>query len=169
VLFLHASNAAVADNLRREAAARSVDPQRLIFGTTLPRSEYLARYEVADLFLDTSPYNAGTTASDALWAGLPVLTRAGESFSGRMAASLLTAAGFPELIASTQQQYEALAVALAGDRNRLTALKERVSAARRSALFDIRRFTRTLESAYQRIHERYRAGLPPGDLEVPMP
>jgi predicted O-linked N-acetylglucosamine transferase (SPINDLY family) len=169
VLFLYAANAAVVTNLRREAATRGVDPQRLIFGNSLPRPEYLARYGVADLFLDTLPYNAGTTASDALWAGLPVLTCAGETFAGRMAASLLTSAGIPELIASTQEQYEALAVELARDRNRLAEIKERVTAGKlRAPLFDIRQFTRNLESAYREIHERYRAGLPPGDVEVRM-
>jgi predicted O-linked N-acetylglucosamine transferase (SPINDLY family) len=167
VLFLYAPHAPVITNLRREAAIRGVDPDRLIFGKTLPRPEYLARFMAADLFLDTLPYNAGTTASDALWAGLPVLTCTGETFAGRMAASLLTSARIPELITSTEEEYEALAVELGRDRNRLAEIKRRVSDRKRSApLFDVRQFTRNLESAYRAIHERHRAGLPPDDLDI---
>ena len=113
VLWLLEDNETAANNLRREAEARGVEPARLVFARRMPLPEHLARHRAADLFIDTLPYNAHTTASDALWAGLPVLTRIGESFAGRVAASLLNAVGLPELITATQEQYEAMAVALA--------------------------------------------------------
>jgi predicted O-linked N-acetylglucosamine transferase (SPINDLY family) len=162
VLLLLAANDTVKSNLRREAVLSRVDPDRLVFGDRLPMPEYLARYRAADLFLDTLPYNAGTTASDALWAGLPVLTCAGEAFAGRVAASLLTGIGMPELIASTQEQYENLAVALAAQPERLARIKQRLGDARHTApLFNTPLFTRTLEAAYVAIYDRYQAGLPP--------
>ena len=118
-----------------------------------------------DLFLDTLPYNAGTTASDALWAGLPVLTCAGESFAGRVAASLLKAIELPELITSTAEQYEDLAVLLATDPVLLTKIRQKLAQNRlRTALFDIRSFTKHLEVAYMEIQERYQAGLPPDHI-----
>ena len=103
VLWLLEDNPTAAANLRREAEQRGVAPERLVFGSRLPLSEHLARHRLADLFLDTLPYNAHTTASDALWTGLPVLTQLGDTFAGRVAASLLTAIGLPELITSTRQ------------------------------------------------------------------
>ena len=121
VLLLYAENDWVSTNLKKEAAARGINPERLIFGKPLPLHEYLARYRVADLFLDTLPYNAHTTASDALWAGLPVLTCMGASFAGRVAASLLQAIDLPELITTTPAQYEALAIALPQTRNECSA------------------------------------------------
>ncbi len=127
--------------------------------------DYLARYRAADLFLDTLPYNAGTTASDALWTGLPVLTCMGEAFSGRMAASLLTAIGLPELIAATQSEYEDRAVELALNPDAFGDLKARLASNRlTTALFDTTRFTRYLEAAYTRIDARHHAGLPPDHL-----
>ena len=168
VLYLYAENAAVAENLRQEAQNRGVEASRLIFAPRLSHPEYLARYRAADLFLDTLPYNAGTTASDALWAGLPVLTCLGQAFAGRMAASLLTAIGLPELITHTQQQYEDLAVALAVDAQRLTAIKHKLAENRLTTLlFDTRRFTEHLEAGYAKILERYYAGLPPEHTHVP--
>ena len=165
VLFLLGSSAAAERNLRREAAARGVAPERLVFGRSLPFADYLARYCAADLFLDTLPYNAGTTASDALWAGLPVLTCPGESFAARMAASLLTAAGLPELIAADRPHYERLAVELAADPQRLAALKHRLADnRRRCALFDTAAFTASLETLYRQMYDRYTAGLPPQHL-----
>ena len=110
VLFLLKENDTVMANLRKEAAAHGVEAQRLVFGPRLPVALYLARYQSCDLFLDTLPYNAGTTASDALWAGLPVMTCRGDTFAGRVGASLLSAAGLPELIATDLTQYEELAV-----------------------------------------------------------
>jgi predicted O-linked N-acetylglucosamine transferase (SPINDLY family) len=162
VLLLSTDSATVVINLRREALRRGVDPARLVFGARLSLSEYLARYRSADLFLDTLPYNAGTTASDALWATLPVLTCTGESFASRVAASLLTALEMPELITSTQAEYEQRAIDLASDAARLAHLKQRLADRRlTTSLFDTRRFTQYLEHGYRRIYERYQAGLPP--------
>lgn len=166
VLLLRAGGEEAASNLQKEAQRRGVDPARLVFGKPTPAaSDYLARYRTADLFLDTLPYNAHTTASDALWAGLPVLTCAGESFASRVAASVLTAVGLPELIASTPENYEDCAVALATDADRLASIKQRLAVNRLSTpLFDSRAFTRNLETAYQRICERYQGDLPPDDI-----
>lgn len=165
VLLLYAGSEQVPGNLRREAERRGVDPARLVFCAALPAPEYLARYRAADLFLDTLPYNGGTTVSDALWAGLPVLTCAGEAFASRVAGSVLRAMGLPELITQSQGEYEELAVALGRDPERLAVIKQRLAAQRLTTpLFDSRRFTLTLEAAYQRIYERYQAELPPEDL-----
>ena len=122
---------------------------------------------LADLFLDTLPYNAHTTASDALWAGLPVLTQIGETFAGRVAASLLTAIGVPELITSTRHAYEDLAIELATNPKKLAAIKHKLADNRlTSPLFDTRRFTRHLEAAYTAMYERHLAGLPPDHIYV---
>jgi predicted O-linked N-acetylglucosamine transferase (SPINDLY family) len=167
VLLLVSGDEAVALNLRGQAARQGVDPQRLIFAGRLPPPEYLARYRTADLFLDTLPYNAGTTASDALWAGLPVLTLAGNAYAGRVAASLLTAVGLPELVTKTRAEYEDLAFELAMNPPRLARLKETLARNRlTSALFDTGRFARNLEAAYLSIHDRHQAGLPPDDVTV---
>jgi protein O-GlcNAc transferase len=166
-LFLLAENATARRNLRKEAVERGVAADRLVFGERLPIPEYLARYRAADLFLDTLPYNAGTTASDALWAGLPVLTRSGESFAARVAASLLNAIGLPELITTTQQQYEATAIELANDPARLTEFKTRLQRNRLAMpLFDTGDFTRHLENAYTQMYERYQADLSPDHIHV---
>lgn len=167
VLFLYAHNRAASINLRKEARSRGIDPERLVFGERLAIPEYLARYRAADLFLDTLPYNAGTTASDALWAGLPVLTRVGEAFASRMAASLLNAIDLPELITYTQRQYEDLAVQLATDPLRLARIKQRLAEKRLTAsLFDTPRFTRHLEAAFTELYRRYQSDLPKEDLHV---
>jgi protein O-GlcNAc transferase len=127
----------------------------------------LARHAYADLFLDTAPYNAHTTASDALWAGLPVLTLMGQSFASRVAASLLNAIGLPELITTTPAQYEAKAIALAQQTDTLAAIKAKLAQQRLTApLFDTPLFTQHLESAYQQMMERYQAGLEPEDLTI---
>ncbi len=167
VLFLYAGSATAQGNLSKEAVKRGIDPARVVFGQRLPPAQYLARYRAADLFLDTLPYNAGTTASDALWVGLPVLTCLGDTFAGRVAGSLLTAIGLPELITRTQSQYEDMAVALALDRGRLAGIKQRLAQNRHTQpLFDTPRFTRHLEAAYTQIYERYLAGLAPRHLYV---
>jgi predicted O-linked N-acetylglucosamine transferase (SPINDLY family) len=167
VLLLYVGYEATAVNLRAHAARHGVDSRRLVFGERLESAEYLARYRAADLFLDTLPYNAGTTASDALWAGLPVLTLTGEAFVSRTAASLLTAIGIPELITSTQQQYEQLAVELALSPQRLAEIRARIQHNRLiSSLFDTPRFTRNLEAAYTAVHDRYLAGLPPEHIRL---
>ena len=166
VLFLLAANETAENNLRKEARQQGVEPGRLVFGVRTAFPEYLARYRTADLFLDTLPYNAGATAGDALWTGLPVLTCAGESFAGRIGASLLTALEMPELITAGQEQYEQLAVELATDPERLAEIRQRLAQKRLTApLFDTRLFVRHLEAAYSKIYERYRAGLAPADME----
>ncbi len=168
VLWLYEDHPAAAGNLRREAASRSVDAARLIFAARMDLPDHLARHRAADLLLDTWPCNAHTTASDALWAALPLLTCPGESFASRVAASLLTAVGLPELIAASPGDYEDLAVALAHDPARLAVLKQRLAERRLTApLFNTELYTRRLESAYEMMCARQRAGLPPEHLIVP--
>ena len=167
VLWLFEDNPGAADNLRKEAERRGVNGARLVFATRMSRPEHLARHRAADLFLDTLPYNAHTTASDALWAGLPVLTCQGESFAGRVAASLLTAIGLPELITSTPEAYEALAVDLATDPQRLAALKQKLADHRLTyPLFDLALFTRHIEAAYTQMIARHHAGLAPDHIAI---
>jgi predicted O-linked N-acetylglucosamine transferase (SPINDLY family) len=167
VLWLFEDNPTATANLRKEAAARGVDATRLVFAKKLPIAEYLARHRLADLCLDTLPYNAHTTASDALWSGLPVLTRIGETFAGRVAASLLNAVGLPELIAATRDEYEKLALALARDPERLAALKAKLMRNRLTTpLFNTEMTTRHIERAYQEMYQRHQSGLPPEDIEV---
>lgn len=167
VLWLIEDNALASNNLRKEAAARSIDPARLVFAARMEPDEHLARHRCADLFLDTLPYNAHTTASDALWAGLPLLTCAGGTFAGRVAASLLTNIGLPDLIASSQEDYERLAVAFATQPDRLNALRQKLDANRLTApLFDTERFTRHLEQAYAAMHARRKAGQRPDHIVV---
>ncbi len=167
VLMLYVGNATARDNLRKEAQQRGVEPERIIFADRLPYEEHLARYRAMDLFLDTLPYNAGATASDALWAGLPVLTLLGESFASRYAASLLSAIELPELIAETDAQFEALAIELATHSEKLQALKDKLKQNRQTTpLFDTPKFTRHLEAAYTAMHERYQADLPPDHLKI---
>ena len=169
VLLLYAENSHTPAHLKREAQMRGVAPERLVFGKRLPRDDYLARYKAADLFLDTSPYNAGATASDALWAGLPVLTLMGESFASRVAASLLTAIDLPELIASSPQQYEAIALELATHPQKLALIKHKLAENRLTqALFDTPLFTRGLEAAYQAMYDRYQSGLAPDHIYIDM-
>jgi predicted O-linked N-acetylglucosamine transferase (SPINDLY family) len=167
VLWLLQDSVTAVENLQREAQARGVSAQRLIFAQRLPLAEHLARQRVADLFLDTFPCNAHTTASDALWAGLPVLTRCGEAFAARVAASLLNAIGLPELITATAGGYEDLAVELGQQPAGLAALRTRLARNRTSApLFDSQQLTDHLQEAYRLMHERYLAGLPPEHLYV---
>jgi predicted O-linked N-acetylglucosamine transferase (SPINDLY family) len=154
VLWLIEDNATAAANLRREAERRGIDQARLVFAPRMPQEDHLARQTAADLFLDTRPYNAHTTGSDALWAGVPLLTCPGESFASRVAASLLQTMGLPELIAPTLADYEALAIALAKDRGRLGAIRQKLTLRRQaSPLFDLERFTRNIEAAYTRMIE----------------
>jgi len=161
-LFLYVGTEIAESNLRQEAERCGVDPRRLVFGKFLGRDEYMARLRTMDLFLDTLPYNAGTTASDALWAGLPVLTCAGRAFAGRVAASLLNAIELPELVTSTSEQYEEMAVQLAENPELLRKIKLKLARNRlKTPLFDTRLFTKHLELAYTRVHERHRAGLAP--------
>lgn len=156
------------ENLRREAEARGVAADRLIFAPHLPCTEdHLARLALADLFLDTEPYNAHATAADALWAGLPVLTLKGETFAGRVAASLLSAVGLPEMIAQSPQVYEAVALMLAREPSTIAALKAKLARNREThKLFDTPRFTRHLETAYLRMWERAESGAKPESFDV---
>jgi predicted O-linked N-acetylglucosamine transferase (SPINDLY family) len=168
VLWLVEDNGAAARNLRREAARRDVAPERLLFAPRVKFEEHLARQRLADLFLDTLPYNAHTTASDALWTGLPVLTCLGTTFAGRVGASLLTAAGMPELITRDLQEYEALAVRLAEDRPRLGELAGKLALNRATCpLFDTDRTRRHIEAAYRIMWERHQDGAPPEAFSVP--
>jgi len=167
VLWFLENGPVTASNLRKEAARRGISPDRLIFAKRLPLAEHLARQKLADLFLDTSPYNAHTTASDALWGGLPVLTCMGDTFASRVAASLLRAVDLPELVAESQAEFEKLAVELAHDTQRLQALRQRLQQNRLTApLFDTHLFTRHLEAAYSAMVERYQAGLPSDHIHV---
>ncbi len=167
VLWLLAGAPVVEDRLRREAAKRGLDAGRLVFAPRVAYESHLARLELADLFLDTLPFNAGATAGDALWAGVPVLTCSGESFASRMAGSLTRAAGLPELATGSLEEYERLALALAADPQRLASYKARLLAGRRAAaLFDGERFCRHLEAAYRRMWERSARGEDPAALRV---
>jgi protein O-GlcNAc transferase len=160
VLWLRTDDRTVVDNLRAEAQRRGVDGNRLIFAPRISMPQHLARHRSADLFLDSLPYNAHTTATDALWAGLPVLTSPGEGFASRVAASLLRAADLAELVAPNLDDYREIAVALAGDPPRLASLKERLLRAHRGApLFDTRKLATDLENAYQTIQARHQVGL----------
>jgi len=167
VLWLLEDSPIAALNLRKEAQFRGLDPNRLVFAKRIDPSEHLARHYVADLFVDTLPYNAHTTASDALWVGLPVLTCTGESFASRVAASLLNAIELPELITTTQEQYEATAIELATNPEKLKAIKYKLERNRlTTALFDTPRFTKHIEAAYKQMYERYQADLPPNNIYV---
>lgn len=167
VLWLLDDNPTAVNNLKKEAISRGIDSSRLIFAQRLSVPEYLARYRLADLFLDTLPYNAGTTASDALWAGLPVLTLMGETFAGRMAASLLNAIQLPELITTTQEEYEACAIDLATHPEKLKSIKQKLANNRLTTpLFDIEYFTKNIESAYIQMYERYQVDLKPDHIYV---
>ncbi len=168
VLWLLEDNPTAARNLRREAEQRGVEAARLVFARRLAPAEHLARHGLADLFIDTLPYNAHTTASDALWAGLPVLTCIGDAFAGRVAASLLHAIGLPELITTTAAEYEAMAIELATHPEALAALREKLARQRLSApLFDTERFARHIEDIFTQMHERSLAGLAPDHLPPP--
>jgi predicted O-linked N-acetylglucosamine transferase (SPINDLY family) len=167
VLWLFQDNDWVTNNLKREAQKRGVSESRLFFAKRLPLDEHLARHRNADLFLDTFPYNAHTTASDALWTGLPLLTLMGESFASRVAASLLTAIDLPELITSSQEHYEALAIELATNPIKLKAIKAKLETNRLTKpLFDTPLFTKHLEDAYTKIYKRYQADLPPEHIYI---
>jgi predicted O-linked N-acetylglucosamine transferase (SPINDLY family) len=167
VLWLVGETQEVRENLWREGEARGVERERLIMARRLPYAQHLGRLGAADLFLDTLPFNAGTTASDALWAGLPVLTCAGEAFAARMAGSLLTAVGLPELITHDLEAYEALAIELGREPGKLLALRTHLQGAgHRSALFDTARYCRHLEDAYRQMHERAERGERPAGFSV---
>ncbi|MBX9885505.1 MAG: hypothetical protein K2X68_11095, partial [Novosphingobium sp.] len=166
VLWLLRSDAQAVANLRAAAAAAGIDPARLVFADPEPNPRHLARLAHADLFLDSFPCNAHTTASDALWAGLPLLTLMGETFPARVAASLLEACDLGELVTRTEADYAATALALARAPQRLAALRARLAAHAALPLFDTRRFTRDLERAWETIHRRRRDGEAPSPLTL---
>jgi predicted O-linked N-acetylglucosamine transferase (SPINDLY family) len=167
VLWLLDDNPAALRNLKREAETRGISPGRLAFASRKPLDEHLARHRLADLFLDTLPCNAHTTASDALWAGLPLLTCTGSTFAGRVAASLLFAVDLPELIAASLSEYEAMAIRLARDPSAIGALKAKLASRRDVApLFDTERFTGHIESAFTTMWERSQRGMPPESFAV---
>jgi protein O-GlcNAc transferase len=155
------------ENLKREAEKHGIAPERLIFAPHLPAERHLARFALADLFLDTLPCNAHTTASEALWAGVPVLTLPGTTFAGRVASSILKAARLPDLIASSLDEYQAMAIAFARRPELIAAIKTRLKAnLGATPLFDTRLFTRRLEAAFATMHARHAAGLPPENFAV---
>ena len=167
VLWLLEDSPSATDNLRRESDARGVSPDRLIFAPRIPPEAHLARHKAADLFLDTLPYNAHTTASDSLWAGVPLLTCLGTTFPGRVAGSLLAAVGMPELIAPSLEAYRAIALKLAHEPEALTDLKRKLARNRETVpLFDTKRYARHLEAAYAKMIECQCRGEPPQGFAV---
>ncbi len=167
VLWLLCDRAVAETNLKREAAARGIEPSRLVFARRLPLQDHLARHRLADLFLDTLPYNAHATASDALWVGLPMVTCCGQTFPGRVAASLLRAIGMPDLITNDLESYERLALRIASEPPLLRELSERLSRNRLSQpLFNTDRYRRHVEIAYVRMWERWQRGEHPASFSV---
>jgi len=167
IFLVFTSNLSAQVNLTKNMVLRDIDPSRFIFGKHLPKPEYLGRYKVADLFLDTHPYNAVTTSSDALRMGLPVLTYIGNSFASRIGSSILSSVGLPELITSSQKEYEALAIDLASNPKKLKVIKDKLVKNLSSApLYDTPLFTRHLESAYKTMYDRHHEGLEPDHIYV---
>jgi predicted O-linked N-acetylglucosamine transferase (SPINDLY family) len=167
VLWLYQGNGSVKQNLVTEALKRGVSGSRIVFAPFVPMSEHLSRLRLADLVLDTLPCNAHTTASDALWCGVPVLTCIGSTFAGRVAASLLTAVGLRELVTHSFGEYEALALKLARDPVELSALRARLARNRdATALFDTPAYARGLEEAYRTMWERRQRGEAPASFAV---
>ncbi len=167
VLWLFEANPSAMRHMLGEAARHDIAPQRLVFAKKKPQAEHLARYRLADLVIDTFHYNAHTTTSDALWVGTPVLTCIGSTFAGRVAASLLTAHGVPELITHSPEAYQARAIELASNPETLAQIRNKVAAHRDShPLFDTTRFTRNIENVYQAIYQRHQRGLPPDHITL---
>ena len=167
VLWLAEANPDMTVNLRREAQSCGIDPGRVVFAPHVPLAQHMARQRLADLFLDTTPYNAGATAAAALWSGVPLLTLLGGTFVGRMAASMLHAVGLPELVAESLSGYEAQALRMATDTAFCRALKQRLARNRGTfPLFDTARFARNIENAYATMWRRYKDGQPPASFAV---
>ena len=167
VLWLYADNPAACANLRREAVARGVDPARLVFGGPLPQREHLERLQLADLCLDTLPYNAHTTANDSLYVGVPILTLPGRTFAGRVCASMLVALGLPELVARDREHFVRLGIDLGRDRGRLSAITSRLSGTgATSPLYDMPRYVRSLERGFELMVDRHERGLAPDHLAI---
>jgi predicted O-linked N-acetylglucosamine transferase (SPINDLY family) len=167
VLWLLDGDTIARENLKREAVARGIAAERIVFAPQVPADAHLARHRLADLYLDTLPYNAHTAASDALWAGLPVLTCLGNAFAGRVAASILNAVGLPELVTRSLDDYEALALRIAHDSDVRSALRSKLASQRTTwPLFDTARMTRHIEKAYSEIWRRHCAGEAPASFAV---
>ena len=168
VLWLSDTNNFASDNLLKEAQKKGIDKDRIIFAPQLPsRSDHLNRIQLADLFLDTSPFNAHTTASDALRMGLPLLTCIGESFVSRVAASLLKTIKLPELIVTNHDEYEALAIQLGRNTQELKVIKEKLlKNIENEALFNTPLYTRNIENAYIQMYKNYYKGLHPNDIVI---
>ena len=156
------------NNLKSEAEKRNVNHERLIFAKKISSlADHLARHRCADLFIDTIPFNAITTANDALWAGLPVLTRVGESFSSRVGASMLNAVELNELITLTEKEYETLAIKLATNPERLKQIKKKLEKNKLiKPLFNIKLYTQHIESAYKKIYNRYNSNISNKNIEI---
>ena len=168
VLWLRQSNQFSIINIKNEAQRRNVDPSRLVFADKIPMDEHLARQRFADLFIDTFVFNAHTTAAEALWAGLPVVTKIGSGFAARVAGSLLNAVGLPELITETEEDYEALILKLATNPTKLVEIKEKLATNRLTQpLFDTDLYTRHLENGYQQAYQNYFDGNLPQTIIVP--
>ena len=168
VLWLRKSNELSKINMIKEANKRNIDKSRLIFADRVPMDEHLARQRLADLFIDTFTYNAHTTATEALWAGLPVVTKAGQGFASRVAGSLLHAIGLPELVTTTERDYEHLIQELATNPKKLTEAKNKLAANRLTQpLFNTKMYTEYLESGYQQAYQNYLDGNPPRTITVP--
>jgi protein O-GlcNAc transferase len=168
ILWLFESNDTATRNLRLHAQSHGIDSARLVFARRLPNENHLARLKLADLVLDTLPYNAHTTAVDALWAGVPILTRLGETFAARVAGSLLSSVGLPELITTTPEDYERTAIDLAREPAKLRAIRQKLVDNRLSMpLFNTELFTKHVEAAYAAIYRRHRSGLAPDHIVVP--
>ncbi len=166
VLWLLEGNATARQNLCDEATKRGVAPERLVFAPKVASSVHLARHQLADLFLDTLPINAHTTACDALWARVPIVTCMGQTFASRVAASILTAVGLPELITQNLADYEALALKLATSPLWLAQIKQKLQHREQSPLFDIKAQRIAFESAYKTMYQCYQQGLAPQAFNV---
>jgi len=167
ILWLLESHSSVVNNLRKEAVNRGVDSNRIIFAPQMPRDKHLSRMKLADLFLDTLPYNAHTTASDALRVGLPLLSLPGETFASRVAGSLLNSVGLNELIAQSRERYKAIAIELGNNQEKLQAIKTKLlNNLPASPLYNSKLFTQRLESGYIKMYERYQEGLSPDNIYI---
>ena len=156
VLWLRPSNKWAELNIKKEAQKRKVDPERIMFAGKVPMDEHLARHKLADLFIDTFAFNAHSTAAEALWAGLPLVTKAGQGFAARVAGSLVKAIGLPELITESEEEYEALALKLATHPEHLAQIKTKLASnLLTQPLFDTEQYTKHLETAYQMAYRRY--------------
>jgi len=167
VLWLFETNPIASKNLKKEIKLRKLDPNRIIFAKKMPLPDHLARHHLADLSIDSFPYTTGITCSDALWTGLPVLTRIGNSFASRMAASLLTAIDLTEMIVKTKKEYKDLAIELATNNEKLNQIKNKLKKNRlNTPLFDTELFKENIEELYLTMYQRYQSDLPIENIEI---